>query len=64
MGDDTPMAVLSRQTRHIADYCRQQFAQVTNPPIAPLREALVMSLNTVIGSESNLFAERPQYARF
>ncbi|MHB1659828.1 MAG: glutamate synthase central domain-containing protein, partial [Acidithiobacillus sp.] len=56
MGDDTPMAVLSRQTRHIADYFRQQFAQVTNPPIDPLREALVMSLNTVIGSESNLFA--------
>ena len=63
MGDDTPMAVLSRQTRHIADYFRQQFAQVTNPPIDPLREALVMSLNTVIGSESNLFAERPEYAR-
>lgn len=63
MGDDTPMAVLSRQKRHIADYFRQQFAQVTNPPIDPLREALVMSLNTVIGSESNLFAERPEYAR-
>ena len=63
MGDDTPVAILSRQPRHIADYFRQQFAQVTNPPIDPLREALVMSLNTVIGSESNLFAERPEYAR-
>ncbi|MCW5282691.1 glutamate synthase central domain-containing protein, partial [Pseudomonas aeruginosa] len=37
MGDDTPMAVLSRQVRHVTDYFRQQFAQVTNPPIDPLR---------------------------
>ncbi|MGK9449875.1 glutamate synthase large subunit [Acidithiobacillus caldus] len=63
MGDDTPIAVLSRQPRHLADYFRQQFAQVTNPPIDPLREALVMSLNTAIGAESNLFEERPEYAR-
>ena len=40
MGDDTPTAVLSRQIRPLADYCRQQFAQVTNPPIDPLREAI------------------------
>ncbi len=63
MGDDTPIAVLSTQPRHLADYFRQQFAQVTNPPIDPLREALVMSLNTILGTESNLFDERPEYAR-
>ena len=43
MGDDTPMAVLSLQQRPLYDYFRQQFAQVTNPPIDPLREAVVMS---------------------
>lgn len=63
MGDDTPVAVLSTQPRHIADYFRQQFAQVTNPPIDPLRESLVMSLNTVFGAESNLFEERPEFAQ-
>ena len=47
MGDDTPMAVLSRQVRHVTDYFRQQFAQVTNPPIDPLRESIVMSLKPV-----------------
>jgi glutamate synthase (NADPH/NADH) large chain len=47
MGDDTPMAVLSRQVRHVSDYFRQQFAQVTNPPIDPLRESIVMSLKPV-----------------
>jgi len=51
MGDDTPMAVLSRTIRPIYDYFRQKFSQVTNPPIDPLREAIVMSLETwqVIG---------------
>ncbi|MFU1923866.1 glutamate synthase central domain-containing protein, partial [Klebsiella pneumoniae] len=43
MGDDTPMAILSRRIRSPYDYFRQQFAQVTNPPIDPLREAIVMS---------------------
>ncbi|MDN8693987.1 glutamate synthase central domain-containing protein, partial [Staphylococcus aureus] len=42
MGDDTPMAVLSQRVRTPYDYFRQQFAQVTNPPIDPLREAIVM----------------------
>lgn len=55
MGDDTPMAVLSRQIRHVADFFRQQFAQVTNPPIDPLREAIVMSLQTSLGAYTNLF---------
>ena len=49
MGDDTPMAVLSQRVRHVADYFRQMFAQVTNPPIDPLRESIVMSLETCIG---------------
>ncbi len=62
MGDDTPMAVLSRQHRHIADYFRQQFAQVTNPPIDPLRESIVMSLETIIGRENNVFEETPAHA--
>ncbi|CSI68508.1 glutamate synthase large subunit [Vibrio cholerae] len=44
MGDDTPMAVLSSKERLISDYFRQKFAQVTNPPIDPLREKHVMSL--------------------
>ncbi|AUG98413.1 glutamate synthase large subunit [Pectobacteriaceae bacterium CE70] len=57
MGDDTPFAVLSSRPRIIYDYFRQQFAQVTNPPIDPLREAHVMSLSTCIGREMNVFCE-------
>ncbi|REH40438.1 glutamate synthase (NADPH) large subunit [Paraperlucidibaca baekdonensis] len=63
MGDDTPMAVLSTRVRHVADYFRQQFAQVTNPPIDPLREAIVMSLETAFGPELNMFEETPEHAR-
>ncbi|GHA19994.1 glutamate synthase large subunit [Arenicella chitinivorans] len=55
MGDDTPMAVLSLRNRLLSDYFRQQFAQVTNPPIDPLREQIVMSLETYFGTESCLF---------
>lgn len=62
MGDDTPMAVLSQKCRSIYDYFRQQFAQVTNPPIDPLREAHVMSLATCIGREQNIFNETSGYA--
>ncbi|MFK7159495.1 glutamate synthase large subunit [Marinospirillum sp. MEB164] len=62
MGDDTPMAVLSQKVRHVADFFRQKFAQVTNPPIDPLREAIVMSLETCIGREMNVFDERPEHA--
>jgi len=62
MGDDTPMAVLSQKVRSPFDYLRQQFAQVTNPPIDPIREAIVMSLNTVFGRERNLFEETPEHA--
>ncbi len=62
MGDDTPMAVLSTKVRSLYDYFRQQFAQVTNPPIDPLREAIVMSLETCIGAERAVFEETPQHA--
>ncbi|MDR2871280.1 MAG: glutamate synthase large subunit [Xanthomonadaceae bacterium] len=60
MGDDTPIAVLSRQTRPLYDYFRQAFAQVTNPPIDPLREDCVMSLVTQIGRETNIFHAGPE----
>jgi len=63
MGDDTPMAVLSQQVRPPYDYFRQQFAQVTNPPIDPLREAVVMSLEICLGGERNIFAETPEHAQ-
>ena len=62
MGDDTPMAVLSRRIRSLYDYFRQQFAQVTNPPIDPLRESIVMSLETCLGREQNPFVETPEHA--
>ncbi len=62
MGDDTPMAILSRRIRSPYDYFRQQFAQVTNPPIDPLREAIVMSLETCLGVEQNIFEEAPHHA--
>lgn len=57
MGDDTPFAVLSSRPRLVYDYFRQYFAQVTNPPIDPLREAHVMSLATSIGREMSVFFE-------
>ena len=62
MGDDTPMPVLSRKIRSPFDYFRQQFAQVTNPPIDSLRERIVMSLQTNIGRESSLFDIGPEHA--
>jgi glutamate synthase (NADPH/NADH) large chain len=62
MGDDTPMAVLSQRVRSPYDYFRQQFAQVTNPPIDPLREAIVMSLEVCLGAERNIFEESPEHA--
>ncbi|CUA81720.1 glutamate synthase (NADPH) large subunit [Gulbenkiania indica] len=63
MGDDTPMAVLSQKIRSPFDYLRQQFAQVTNPPIDPIREAVVMSLNSVFGPERNMFEESAEHAK-
>ena len=63
MGDDTPMPVLSNENRSLYDYFRQQFAQVTNPPIDPLREKIVMSLETTIGPSVGLFEEYPEHAK-
>jgi len=63
MGDDTPLPVLSRNVRSLYDYFRQQFAQVTNPAIDPLREQIVMSLATCIGREKNMFVESPEHAK-
>jgi len=62
MGDDTPMPVLSLKVRSPFDYFRQQFAQVTNPPIDSLRERIVMSLQTNIGRETSLFDIGPEHA--
>jgi len=62
MGDDTPFAVMSQKERSLFDYFRQQFAQVTNPPIDPLRENIVMSLETCFGQENNLFEETEDHA--
>ncbi len=63
MGDDTPMAVLSQHVRSLYDQFRQGFAQVTNPPIDPLREQVVMSLVTQIGREGNIFERSAENAR-
>ena len=62
MGDDTPIAPVSRKIRSIYDNCRQKFAQVTNPPIDSLREKSVMSLETCIGPELNIFEETKEHA--
>src|SRR6201987_4757748 len=63
MGDDTPLAVLSKQPRLLYTYFKQLFAQVTNPPIDPLREKLVMSLATIMGWRRNLLGETPEHAK-
>ncbi|OYW47012.1 MAG: glutamate synthase large subunit [Sphingomonadales bacterium 32-68-7] len=57
MGTDTPLAVLSRRPRLLYDYFKQNFAQVTNPPIDPIREELVMSLTSMIGPRPNLLGQ-------
>lgn len=59
MGTDTPLAVLSDQPQHLSSYFKQLFAQVTNPPIDPIRERLVMSLATFVGNNGNLLIEDP-----
>jgi glutamate synthase (NADPH/NADH) large chain len=59
MGTDTPLAILSDQPQHITSYFKQLFAQVTNPPIDPIRERMVMSLSTFVGSQGNLLVEDP-----
>jgi glutamate synthase domain-containing protein 2/glutamate synthase domain-containing protein 1/glutamate synthase domain-containing protein 3 len=61
MGTDTPLAVLSDKPQLLFNYFKQLFAQVTNPPIDPIREELVMSVQTTIGPEQNLFEETPEH---
>jgi glutamate synthase (NADPH/NADH) large chain/glutamate synthase (ferredoxin) len=63
MGDDTPLAVFSERPQLLYNYFTQRFAQVTNPPIDPLREELVMSLDMLLGYRRNIFRERDQHAR-
>ncbi len=63
MGNDSPLSVLSEKPVLLYDYFRQHFAQVTNPPIDPYREHLVMSLLSFIGKERNLLSETPAHCR-
>ncbi len=64
MGNDTPLAVLSSETQLLFSYFRQHFAQVTNPPIDPLREELVMSLSSYIGTiDKNLLEPNPELCK-
>jgi len=63
MGDDTPLAALSQRPRPIYHYFRQMFAQVTNPPIDPLRESLVMALDLYLGPRHSVLVETPDHAR-
>jgi len=62
MGDDTPLAAFSNKQRAFSDYFKQKFAQVTNPPIDPIREKIVMSLNTGFGEVHNILNEVPFHA--
>src|SRR5215218_8030724 len=62
MGNDAALAVLSDRQPPLFNYFKQLFAQVTNPPIDPIREAIVMSVGTGVGSERNLLAEGPEHA--
>ncbi|MFU8806804.1 MAG: glutamate synthase-related protein, partial [Bradymonadaceae bacterium] len=63
MGDDTPLAVLSHLPRLLPTYFKQRFAQVTNPPIDPIREKLVMSLKANLGKRLNWLDQTPEHAR-
>jgi glutamate synthase domain-containing protein 2/glutamate synthase domain-containing protein 1/glutamate synthase domain-containing protein 3 len=63
MGTDTPLAVLSLRSQLLYDYFKQLFAQVTNPPIDPIREELITSTLTLLGSEANLLEPTPESAR-
>jgi len=61
MGTDTPLACLSDKPQPLFNYFKQLFAQVTNPPIDPIREEMVMSLTSYIGTERNILEETPQH---
>ncbi len=64
MGADTPLAVLSQRSQHLSNYFKQLFAQVTNPPIDPIRERSVMSLFAMLGGAGNMLDLAPERARF
>ncbi len=61
MGADNPLAILSDKPQHLSNYFKQLFAQVTNPPIDPIREEMVMSLRSYIGGSVNLLSETPRH---
>lgn len=61
MGSDIPLAILSEQPQHLSHYFKQLFAQVTNPPIDPIRERLVMSLASYVGNNGNLLSEEAMH---
>ena len=63
MGDDTPITAFSTQQRNFTDFFKQKFAQVTNPPIDPIREKTVMSLNTGFGEVRNILSEGAEHAK-
>ena len=63
MGNDTPLAVLSDRPQLLYNYFKQLFAQVTNPPLDAIREEIITSLVTTIGSEGNLLDETPEQCR-
>jgi glutamate synthase (ferredoxin) len=63
MGNDTPLAVLSDRPQLLANYFKQLFAQVTNPPLDAIREEIITSMITTIGSEGNLLSSTPEQAR-
>lgn len=57
MGNDTPLAILSQQSRHLSNYFKQQFAQVSNPPIDAIREKVIMSLKTSVSRSFNMLSQ-------
>ncbi|WP_295418862.1 glutamate synthase large subunit [Sulfurovum sp.] len=63
MGDDTPLAAFSEKQRNFSDFFKQKFAQVTNPPIDPIREKVVMSLNTGFGEIRNILTDDAEHAK-
>jgi len=63
MGTDTPLAVLSNKPQLLYNYFKQLFAQVTNPPIDPIREEIITSTETMVGSEGNLLKPTPESCR-
>jgi len=63
MGDDTPLVAFSQNQRNFTDFFKQKFAQVTNPPIDPIREKVVMSLNSGLGETRNILDETPSHSK-